>query len=675
MAEASTSSFVSSDFSQFSISVRQNLRQLITSKYEGKASLYELVEELNKLHPEYGLEIFSKDTLIRFSDRKLLQVQSYDDWLLDVQNQVGPDVFSRNHVIHGRIFVIGLILGQFSPLDQVVQHADWWKSGFQALLNKMKEDISKGIKEFDLNKILTSEGQRNWNVIIETQVAGIEDVPNLDDMPTDEDLLSRDALAAYLARRIRHVFMPGSQRSIFIHVEGKWGTGKSTFLRFLKKHLTKKSEDYKANDSDAWVVAEFNAWQNQRLDPPWWFIIQSVYNAAHARMQQISWWRAFVFSFREKLWRLNTGKQFFVGALTTLVVFIVALANGINSEKGFNGTYIVGLISFLGFLWSSTAWIRTSMISGSAKSAREFVDTSGQDPMNAINNHYKEMIRRVKFPIAIFIDDLDRCNKEYGIKLLEGLQTIFKDVSVVYVVAADGKWLSTIYENNYSLFSSALSVPGKPFGMLFMDKTFQMVVELPQMSMMQKKQYWDALLGLNKKEREELLKKAEEEAERKLAAVENKGNKALLQQARSETNPLVSMKINEQALSKISLPQEDQFFESRLQKFLPIVETNPRSMKRLINDLSMQRAVRLLSNIDGISDDQLVLWTILKSQYPVICDYLLQRPESLRLDYQPKPVTSLLKGALMQSLLAFRMNGTTVLIDEHFLHQIKGAAN
>src|SRR3712207_7942290 len=40
-----------------------------------------------------------------------------------------------------------------------------------------------------------------------------------------------------------------------------------------------------------------------------------------------------------------------------------------------------------------------------------------------------------------FVDDLDRCQSSYVIRLLEGIQTLFSDPRVMYVISADRRWL------------------------------------------------------------------------------------------------------------------------------------------------------------------------------------------------------------------------------------------
>jgi hypothetical protein len=300
-----------------------------------------------------------------------------------------------------------------------------------------------------------------------------------------------------------------------------------------------------------------------------------------------------------------------------------------------------GLISLIGFVWSLTKFIRTSLVSGSARSAREFMESSGKDPMEKLSNHFDNLVKCSGYPVAIFIDDLDRCNKEYGIQLMEGLQTIFKRASVVYVIAADRRWLSTMYEQNYSDFASVVEQPGKPFGLVFLDKTFQLVLEIPMISPDDKQRFWNTMLGINDEQKRESVKEAQDKANRLLK--DCKGNKEKLKMATNYSeDPLMAQALREQAVQQLSIEEEEKYIEHRLQRFLPLIDNNPRSMKRLINTFSIEKALSLVANRD-LDDDQLILWIILKLQFPRLADYFLENPiESLLKSENPlKSVVSL----------------------------------
>ena len=72
--------------------------------------------------------------------------------------------------------------------------------------------------------------------------------------------------------------------------------------------------------------------------------------------------------------------------------------------------------------------------------------------MQAAKAHFADLIDWLHYPVAIFIDDLDRCKGSTVVELLEGVQTLFRDAPVVYLVAADRDWLSDSYAAEYGAF-------------------------------------------------------------------------------------------------------------------------------------------------------------------------------------------------------------------------------
>ena len=79
----------------------------------------------------------------------------------------------------------------------------------------------------------------------------------------------------------------------------------------------------------------------------------------------------------------------------------------------------------------------------------------------------------------MIVDDLDRCKSEYVVALLEGIQTLFADEPVAFVIAADRTWLCQSFATAYGAFDPVVGEPGRPLGYLFLEKTFQVSMSDP----------------------------------------------------------------------------------------------------------------------------------------------------------------------------------------------------
>lgn len=71
--------------------------------------------------------------------------------------------------------------------------------------------------------------------------------------------------------------------------------------------------------------------------------------------------------------------------------------------------------------------------------------------------------------------------------------------------------------------------------------------------------------------------------------------------------------------------------EHGLRDFSPLLGTNPRLMKRVINTFNILRTIGLSSGFDvNLLNKHLALWIILELRWPKLADYLSEHPESIK---------------------------------------------
>ena len=75
------------------------------------------------------------------------------------------------------------------------------------------------------------------------------------------------------------------------------------------------------------------------------------------------------------------------------------------------------------------------------------------------------------------------------------------------------------------------------------------------------------------------------------------------------------------AAKQITSPEAVQAAEHRLEPLSYLLEPNPRSMKRLANAYSLNRARSFLEGRD-VSIEALARWTIIELRWPMLADYL-----------------------------------------------------
>lgn len=511
----------------------------------------------------------------------------------------------------------------------------------------------------------------------------------IDDTPTKEDILSRKAFARALVDRIKRYYDNKKEKArkegskyepsaFLIHIHGQWGSGKSTLLEFMQDQLEKLEKE--SESSLQWIAIKFNAWQNQNIGPPWWSLMDAVYKQATSKLWERKHKLLLYLRFREHCWRFKTRRSFFFW-LAAIIIFafisLILLLNPFNilstlgtvnpsiSETSHPNIYsiIAGIISLIISVFSVVQGLR-SFLPGSEQSAREFVRLTS-DPMLNLQHHFTDLIKLIKHPIVILIDDLDRCKDTYTVEFLDGVQTLFRNADVVFIIAADRRWIGTSYENVYNNFLTTIEESGRPLGSVFLDKIFQISTSMPAISAEAQEQYLKYLVNrtgkdyscnkLSSKEQESakleenikeeiktkmLQLKTEEEILKELQQAITKrlsdekyynGTKNYEVYSNELYQTLYAKILRETAVARLASQEVDEHTGYELERSgLGIhLEPNPRAMKRFVMAYGISRANNILSAHCILERRTLALWTIIKLRWPMLAKYLQSHPEMI----------------------------------------------
>jgi hypothetical protein len=470
------------------------------------------------------------------------------------------------------------------------------------------------------------------------------------DQPAREDQLNRRFFAIALADRLRSAYadqrvaaarlragrrakprwwqaepLPDDSGSFMAHIHGPWGYGKSSVLNFLRAELEREgpAERDDGGANRPWLVVEFNAWKNQRVRPPWWSLITTIYTAALAEPAVEGNWRL-----RSLLWgwrlRADWLPILLVGLATGLVTFGIVrfLGTGDAAIKVLSGLLALGAAIF------AAARI---MAFGSRKAAEAYAELK-TDPYQPVVRLYDKLIKAIRRPVAIFVDDLDRCESAYVVELIEGIQTLLRTAPVTYVIAADRKWICSAFETKYQEFSVPIGEPARPLGYIFLDKLFQISAALPGISEDVRKGYWSTLLDDRSAER----KASPLDAEAAAAQVEGKGSIEELNQVITAAPEAHRSALRAAAAVEITRAKNSAKLEHSLQPFAPLLEPNPRAMKRLVNAVGMAQARAFLEG-RTVSLDTLARWTLIELRWPLVADYLAANIDAVEIARRTEP--------------------------------------
>ncbi|GEM_PF-5598184 len=469
------------------------------------------------------------------------------------------------------------------------------------------------------------------------------------DRPTVQDHLFRKGYARAWALWLRRIWeqdnsLPASattdqwpQKSFMVHLDGPWGSGKTSLLLQLERQLAACPVRI-GGGHRSWLVVWFNGWRHRHLQPVWWPLWNRTYRSLLAHQ---AGWRKWMFWIKEWWWRLRVNGFFrtpvVIGlfALGLIGLGVVLLSNVAPTQAlatlSEQAGSILAFLGLAGSIGSAALNMLRALFSGQA--AERFVRV-GADPMEQIRRHFCDMVTFVKRPILVCIDDLDRCQPNYVVGLLEHIQTLFSHAAVQYVVAADRRWLYECFEQEYAAFKHCIREPGRPTGYLFLEKIFQMGLVVPSMNDFQRQVFLEILYGqgdsVSTDELEQLAARVEAEFE---GVTSTEALITQLEKVPDQANMLIQQLRRQAAVQQLARQEVHTSIEHFLMPFASLLEPNPRAIKRLVNAYSVGLALALLSDESVLADvmrrKRFALWTILQLRWPLLANYLREAPETI----------------------------------------------
>lgn len=450
---------------------------------------------------------------------------------------------------------------------------------------------------------------------------------HLDD-PTLEDKLGRRPIAKSLARLINDDIFSQERKSNYAfmaHLQGRWGEGKSSFMKFLEDELQKTGKHN-------WIVINYNAWQHQYVDPPWWTFLDALYKQAKEQIKiKGGKWSEFIY--RESIRRLN--KSTLLALIILLIftglilLFTYSLSDGTEDIKA-----IISFLTLVGTLFGiAQAWSRFFILD-TPENAKLFMERA-ENPAKKIKNRFEELVsniekshpdKKIKFKVAFFIDDLDRCENTFVVKLLEGIQTMFRNRNVFYLVAADKHWIAQSFELEYSDYEKTAK-EGTRLGYSFIEKNFQLSLRLPYSTPNQIKKYWDYIL----KREEDAKQKQSENTETLKRKIQSMQQKEILS-GNADVNKLsdeFSVPVEEAQEAVLeAVNQSSQDIEHLFQDFHELIGNNPRAVKRLANQYTVYRDLIMVER-NKVDPLRLFRWVVLQNRWPILVDGIQRDPSKI----------------------------------------------
>ena len=460
----------------------------------------------------------------------------------------------------------------------------------------------------------------------------IETVGVHSDEPTAVDKLHRRPFAKAIVERLDDVFAQNGVDGFAVHIHAPWGSGKSSVLQMMRQYLETAGRENKGAVVPRWVVVNFDAWKNERRNPPWWPLVQEL------RASCIRYTRIFNEAGSVRLkwdwfwWKIRTDfLPYIVGVLVGGLSIFVLWYTGGQSSSSNPLELLLKIVTAAAAVMASFIGASRIAMFGSSTNAKFYEDIS-QDPLRRVRALFEKVVDATNAPICIFVEDLDRCRPDYVIGLLQGIQTVFRHKSVAYIVAADRSWMKASFENQYKDIKDEVGTPSQPLGYLFLEKVFQMSVPLPAVDAKTRAEYWSALLSGDAAEHprdgaRNVSPVSEVDVDAERADIRSK-NENLTREAAEEILKQNDTPVMREALALELSSSQAVATEAThlLAEFKDCVPEIPRVMKRMINAYAIRYAMGFMAGTN-VPVKMLARWTIIEQSAPALADALTIHPD------------------------------------------------
>lgn len=338
-----------------------------------------------------------------------------------------------------------------------------------------------------------------------------------------------------------------------VHLDAPWGGGKTNFASYVTRILNPWRDaempqwladldlpgdsDWMGRYRRPWLVVNFNAWNHQHVDPPWWVFAETIRQqcmralwtetnqreagsfpdplpAYDYRVGPIPFLGKLGLWLKERVWRMQLGSALvplFVAALTFAIVYAMFKIGFVSINEGGNLVFGKGLPAFalasLASLFGGVATIRSALdyvaknlFSGTPAAAQQF-ELGSADPLERFRYHFARTIEDFGRPIVVVVDDLDRCSPKYVVDLVRGMQAVMVSPRIVYLLLGDRDWIEKAFAETHKAMAAIDVGPEHSFGGRFVEKAIQMSFVLPEMDPKRREKFTEAIL---KKTTEEL---------------------------------------------------------------------------------------------------------------------------------------------------------------------------
>lgn len=353
-----------------------------------------------------------------------------------------------------------------------------------------------------------------------------------------------------------------SMLPVSIGIFGNWGAGKSSILKLIEGKLRQ--------DENHFLVVRFDAWLYQGFDDARSALIEVIATELEASakdneplIQKVKKLLSRVDGFRA-LGLLAEGAALFAGVPTGGLIYrgmgtASGLANGINNAEEYQA---------LGNTAKEIKEVTNSIIRPEEK-------RSPPQQISAFRKEYGEVLSGLGKTLVVVIDNLDRCIPSHAIQTLEAIRLFLFINNTAFVIAADEDMIRSSVGEYFKGSSERHQID-------YLDKLIQIPIRVPKAGIREIRSYLFMLYAIDCKLDDESLKKLHQVLENSLQQA--------WKMAPIPVNEILSL-LGRDASPELAIALDRADRIAPIMATSPIIQGNPRIVKRLLNVVRMRISI------------------------------------------------------------------------------------
>ncbi len=279
-----------------------------------------------------------------------------------------------------------------------------------------------------------------------------------------------------------------------IGIFGQWGRGKTFLMRLMEEELTPNKVDKKDNkNKEIWRFINYSAWKYQESSA----IGVCLYNLLKKQFNTDKSPKDHIICFLRKY------------AISIVVILILSAVICFADILGLsNISYVIDILKIITFICLIRVFLKGEIISKigipyvNITYYRDFLgpNIDIKDNIKNLIIDWKRIHKNKKFRLAIFVDDLDRCDETKLISTIDAFRTFLDDdemKEVIVIAALDEGILTQALKNKYDRQKDNSNNKDSLLIKEYIDKLFCLSIKLPSLTNIEKEEFTSAFIDFD----------------------------------------------------------------------------------------------------------------------------------------------------------------------------------